>query len=346
LKWIYLFSLFLLTTCQIDYSGRFNYLSDGSGVQFDWSGVSFQYTFTGTSVSMYLTDTANQYTVTVDQTTTLLTANSNTKNYVLASGLSSSGNHTVHVLKRTEPSTSYNGVAFFGGFSINGGSPIVKPNSPKTGRRLEFWGDSITTGYGDLGTDPNCAAAPTNQNVEVTYAVDTAKNVSAEYHIEAWAGKGVVRNWDSTGITDTDPLPLYLPSTTGNNLSLKWNWSSWIPNGVVINLGLNDFGHQPVPDQTTFTNGYLNMIAMIRDNYSSTTEIFTICMAGNPCCQYITDMVNQLKQQGDSHITYVEISYSIFVYPDDYGCASHPNAKGHQKMANVLIPVIKKQLGW
>jgi len=342
-----LFCIFFLATLhvsvsQIDYSGRFYFTPDGSSAQFDWSGTSFSYTFTGSNVSMLLTDSGSYYTVTIDQTSHTITSNSGTKSYVLATGLPSSS-HTVTVRKRTE--AGYGGVATFGGFSINGGSPVVKSNPPKTGRRLEFWGDSITTGYGDLGTDPNCAASPSNQDISVTYAADTAKNLSAEYHIEAWAGKGVVRNWNSTGTTDSNPLPLYLPATCGNNLNLKWNWASWIPNGVIINLGLNDFGHQPYPDQTTFTNGYMNMINMIRTNYGSTTEIFTICMAGNPCCSYITAMVNQLKQQGDSHITYLEISFSIWS-PSDYGCEGHPNAQGHQKMANVLIPPVKSKLGW
>jgi len=155
----------------------------------------------------------------------------------------------------------------------------------------------------------------------------------------------VVRNWNTTGTTDPDPMPLYLPDTMGNNFNVKWNFASWVPNGVIINLGLNDFGHTPYPDQTTFTNGYMGMINLVRSNYGATCEIFTICMAGNPCCTYIIDMVNSLHSKGDSHVTYVEISYSIFS-PSDYGCASHPNAAGHQKMANVLNPYVQKALGW
>jgi len=125
-------ALFTVAFCQVDYAGRYFLTSDGSGVQFDWSGVTFTYTFTGSSISMQLVDNGNYYSVRIDgtvQSNPVHADNRANQTYSLATGLDSSKSHTITVLKRTEP---FNGpIAVFKGFSVNNGPLVVKTKSSK-----------------------------------------------------------------------------------------------------------------------------------------------------------------------------------------------------------------------
>jgi len=142
-------------------------------------------------------------------------------------------------------------------------------------------------------------------------------------------------------------MPIFIPRTSGNDANYQWDWSTWIPDGVVINLGTNDYSTQPAPDQTTFSNGYYNLIDLIRKEYKTTTRIFAVCgpLIGDPCCSYIKTIVQNRTNSGDQYFYYVDME-NILSFPSDYGCDYHPNTSGHQKMANVLIPKVASALGW
>jgi len=337
-----LFFFLLPVLGQVDYYGRYDLLSNGA--QFDWSGVSWSHQFSGSSVSMLFQDNgANQYAITVDGKVSVLKT-TGASSYTLATGLGS-GTHTVSVFKRTEPNQS-GASPIFKGFVIDGGSPVFQPNPVKAGRKLEFWGDSITCGYGDLGTFP-CSFSADTEDENQTYAFVTGRHFNSEVHVEAWSGKGVVRNYGAPTTTSPDPMPIYLPLTCALESNKQWDWSRWVPNAVVINLGTNDYSTDPVPPTNVFEQGYLNMTSLIRAHYPPSTFIFTVCgpLISGTCCTNIQDVVKQLNNGGDKNVIYVDMQ-NILVMPQDYGCDYHPSVSGHQKMANILIPVIQKALGW
>jgi lysophospholipase L1-like esterase len=295
---------------------------------------------------MHLQDNGNYYSVRLDGTVLsnpVIADNRANQTYLLASNLAG-GSHTITVLKRTEP---FNGpIAIFKGFSVDGGALVVKPNAPKTGRRLEFWGDSITCGYGDLGKDYTCNYSPDTEDETLAYGPVTGRALNADVSVVAWSGKGVVRNYGDSNPTSPDPMPIYLPSNTGNNLNNKYNWS-WVPNAVVINLGTNDYSTNPTPSYSVFSSGYINMTNLVRTNYGKAVQIFTVCgpLIGDPCCSYVKNITTTLNSQGDANVHYVDMQ-NILSFPADYGCDYHPAVSGQQKMANVLIPVLKSVLGW
>jgi lysophospholipase L1-like esterase len=291
----------------------------------------------------------NIYDVVVDGkiTQTLVTTAGKNISYPLASGLSSSSSHTVTLAKHDEASF---GIVTFGGFVIPGGGyaimpKLAEPTEPTmpgvNPTKMEFIGDSITCGYGDLGTYP-CDFSASTEDAMVTYAALTAANFSASFHTIAWSGKGVVRNYGDPNTTSVDPMPAYYPLTLGNNFNILWNWSLYVPDVVVINLGTNDYSTNPTPDATTFENGYKNLIATVRSAYGPTPRLFLCCgpMIGNPCCQYVQQVAMDENAAGDPNVYYVNMM-NLMVYPTDYGCDDHPNQSGHQKMANVLIPAIR-----
>jgi len=331
------------TNPNIKFSGR-TALSNGN-VIFDWPGVQFSFTFTGPTCSLILTElhettyyarTGSWLNIILDgHLVGIISLTGKTTTFPVISGINNDAHHLV-VTKRTEPDS---GIVSFGGIILSEGHNLVGPPVNFT-RRIEFFGDSITCGFGNMGVSP-CDFTPATEDNYNTYAVEIANHFNAEVYIQAWSGKGVVRNCCNQNITSPDPLPIYYKKTIANYASNDWNFK-WIPDAVVINLGTNDYSTAPQPPENIFKNGYNSFLAQIRQSYSPAKPVFfLICgpMIGNPCCGYVKDVA----AANDAH--FIDLQ-SILENPFDYGCSGHPSISGHQKMASHAIPTIQQVMGW
>eukprot|EP01112_Ceratiomyxa_fruticulosa_P007743 TRINITY_DN2007_c0_g1_i1.p1 TRINITY_DN2007_c0_g1~~TRINITY_DN2007_c0_g1_i1.p1 ORF type:complete len:357 (-),score=56.28 TRINITY_DN2007_c0_g1_i1:93-1163(-) len=247
--------------------------------------------------------------------------------------------YNITVFKRTEPDV---GIITFYGFSLSDGT-IVYPPQDHYNRRIEFIGDSITCGYGDLGVYP-CTWSPETEENYVSYGQITGRALNAQVYLEAWSGKGLVRNYDYPNITSPEPLPWYYPKTIASQSnSTTWTFQDYSPQAIVINLGTNDYSTEPYPPENVFVPAYAAFIKQILNFYrvNSPSHIFLVCgpMIGQPCCGYV-------KQAAyNNGATYIDLQ-GILNYPQDYGCDGHPGKTGHEKMAAATIPIIQKTMGW
>jgi len=321
----------------ISYVGR-TAVSSGV-VSFDWSGVEFSLEFEGTSISLIFSGgNQNEYDITIDGKAlpTLTITSGNLTPYPIAFGLTDT-THTLTVAKRTE--------AFFGVQALHtivlDTGKWLQPSTPLPTRKLEFIGDSITCGYGDEGTFPCSFSAQTENNLK-GYSGLVGDHFKAQISVECWSGKGLVRNYGDKNITSPDPLPSYYNKTLASiDNSPEWEFK-WIPNGVVINLGTNDYSTQPFPPQTVFIPAYLDFIKYIRMHYGQDVQLFLVCgpMTGSPCCDYVQQVVTQAQP----NVHYVNLQGILT--QSDLGCDYHPNVSGHSKMANITIPIIGTALNW
>lgn len=319
-------------------------------VMFDWSGVGFQLSFTGSSIfGLYLQDVGNEYDIiSEDFNVTLVTNTTSTPVVqILSTGLDSSKTHNVMVFKRTE--ALFGVVSLFGIVLSPGGS--LQPAQPNfnESRRIEFIGDSITCGFGDLGTFP-CNFSASTEDVSHSYAELIARELDADIHIVAWSGKGMVRNYGYPNESSPESMPTYFNKTLANSdaPSTTWNFTSWIPSAVVINLGTNDFSTGPVPSQELFESTYVSFISEIRSVYQQAQggvgpELFLVCgpMIGNPCCQYVSNVADEV---GATYIPIQQLNCNNDSTP--CGCDGHPNVQGHQGMYELAYPIIQKAMGW
>ncbi len=200
----------------IQYIGRF-YAPDPKKRVFDWPGVQIYAKFQGTSCFIRLTDKKNEYAVIVDhRAPRILTVDSTTDIYCVASGLTDSLTHSILIQKRTEPLV---GKGIFYGFILDRGRTLLPPEK-RSERRIEFIGNSITCGYGVEGESPDCHFSPQTENACTSYASMTARELNADYHLISYSGRGMVRNFgDSSdyihqsyaGIVRSDLLFRYNP---------------------------------------------------------------------------------------------------------------------------------------
>jgi len=142
-------------------------------------------------------------------------------------------------------------------------------------------------------------------------------------------------------------MPSLYDRTCFYDSTTKWNFSSWIPQVVVINLGTNDFSTKPFPDKDVFQKGYLDLVNRVRALYPGVT-IFCIGgpMTEEPCVSYVREVVtNDQKMKREKNLFFIEIKKS-YLAQSDWGCDEHPNILGMQKMADIIIPTIKLRMNW
>jgi lysophospholipase L1-like esterase len=321
--------------------GRFE--STDGGPIFSFSGSMIETRFAGTGLTLRIDDSSstgwsNQYTVVVDDgTPTILAVNSSSQQYVLAQGLAA-GDHRVVVWKNTE---WYEGDAQLLGIDLAAGGAFLP--TPAAARRLEFVGDSITCGYGDLGGDQYCNFSPDTESHYLTYAGLTARALGADQVTVCQSGIGAYRDYD--GNTSNTMGVLY-PLSGGEGAA--WDFGRYTPHAVLINLGTNDFA-TGTPNATAFKSAYLDLVVTIRGKYPNAT----ILLAAGPMLGgselttlkgWLADLVTQRATAGDTALAVVE-----FPTQDGslgYGCDWHPSADEHEAMATILTGVLRTRLGW
>jgi lysophospholipase L1-like esterase len=326
----------------IQYIGRFDH-TNPKHVEFDWPGVYICATFEGTRCAIRLNDHANEYAVIVDQYAPRLLTTDSSSTYVVASGLADSIPHTIIIQKRTE---TFVGRGEFDGFILDKGCSLLPPDK-RPGRRIEFIGNSITCGYGVEGDSTSCHFSPQTENANLSYASMTSRALHADYSLVSYSGRGVVRNYGDSNKTSIDPMPSLYDRTCFSDSTKKWNFNSWIPQAVVINLGTNDFSTQPFPDKQVFQEAYIRLIHRVRALYPG-VAMFCISgpMIGEPCTEYINEVVKQ-EQKGkrDKDVFFVGID-SSFLNDTDWGCDMHPNISGMSKMTDILVSAMKVRMNW
>jgi len=352
---IILFSISLLmTSCEffegsshidaddenIEYIGRFDF-SNPQSVKFDWPGVQISTRFEGTSCSIKLKDGNNDYNVFIDGRLHKIIRTTADTIYVLANGLQNKL-HTLLITKRTE---AIFGIASFEGFILDGGKELAAPEKNNK-RKIEFVGDSYFTGFGADGTSSDCIFSRETENSYISFGPQLARKLNADYSIVAISGVGITKNYGDSLRTSEYPLPYYYERSCMND-SLLWDYSRWQPDAVFVRLGRNDYWQKPHPKREMFKDAYLKLINDIRKHYPK-TQIFALCFPfrKDPHCDYINSVVNELRSKNrDNKIHFIKVE--IKFNPDrDFGCEKHPNRFGHQKIANYLEPLIRKELGW
>jgi lysophospholipase L1-like esterase len=341
----------------IVYEGRFDF-TDPKAPAFAFPGVSIRIGFRGTGIDIIFNETTgnNYYNIIIDgKLHSVLRAEPGIVTHTGIRGLTRR-KHVIEVFKRTEKNA-----AVFIGFNLETGeNPFTPPDG--TGRSIEFYGDSLTAGYGnEISVDDPSEYhfSWQNENNYMAYGAQTARHFGADYSAVCESGKGLFRNH---GGDETNTIPqLYDRILPDNPGAPRWDFSRKIPDVVVINLGANDFISElnrkdlsPEDFDRQFRETYLEFIGNLRLAYGSETVI--ICVVGgilnewyppgtdslNRTTRIITGLVEDLNLGGDHRIHCAFFKTTRPPYGEDF----HPGPAGHRRFANELIPVIKRVMKW
>jgi lysophospholipase L1-like esterase len=322
--------------------GRFD-TTDATRPSFSWSGSAMVARFQGTSATLRIDGSPNQFTVVVDGNVAsqILKVVSGTSQYTIATGLSA-GTHDVVVWKRTEGNQGSNR---FLGLDVTGGQLLAAGAAPD--RRVEIYGDSITAGYGMDGAGPSCPYTPDTENHYLTYAALTARTLNAELHAVAWSGIGMYRNYGVSGAS-ADAMPAVYARTLASTATPTWDFAKWQPHAVVINLGTNDASTSGDPG-TPYETAYLGFVRTLRQKYPDAHLLLTIgpMLDGANLTAikgHLQKVISTRASEGDTKMSFLE--FPVQQQADGYGCDWHPSPATNAKMATLLTAELKARLGW
>jgi lysophospholipase L1-like esterase len=311
-----------------------------------WPSSSIEGNFTGTSLAVKLDDQLgkNYFNVFIDgdlARPVIIEASKGGKSYPVATGLAP-GAHRFLITKRTE---GEEGATTFLGLELADGGKLLAP-PPRKQRRIEFFGDSITSGMGNEAADGKPDDVLREKNNFMSYASITARNLDAEAHIISQSGIGVMISWFPFTMPDFyDQL-----NAVGNNDS-KWDFSSWTPDVVVINLMQNDHwlidDHKrlvPMPSDAQRVQAYRQFVQKIRALYP---KAYIVCALGSMDAiapgSRIPDLVRSAVAQIREEQKDERIDALMFEFT---GYTAHPRVRHHQANAARLTAFIRQKLGW
>lgn len=235
--------------------------------------------------------------------------------------------------------------------------------------KMEFIGDSITSGEGLFGAKEEEDWIPMFFSALRDYAYLTANELNAEYRVISQSGWGVCNSWDNN---PNKALPKYYREICGlisgeTNERLggneKHDFSSWQPDIVVVNLGTNDTGSFDQPewidektgehhkmrknqdgtlceeDVALFKDAVREFLHTLRECNKKAHIIWCFGMLGTQLQPAILETVEQFKKdEKDSNVSYLQL-------PDtddtNVGSRQHPGTLCHRQAADVLINYIK-----
>ncbi|WLQ64982.1 SGNH/GDSL hydrolase family protein [Streptomyces sp. NBC_01208] len=316
----------------------------GEAVQFSWPGVYFEGRFRGTGLGVVLDCAAADYDVQVDGATvaTLVTPGDTTH---WINGLRD-GEHTVRVVKRNDTPGD---TSTFGGFVAAPGGALLGKPAPRN-RQIEFIGDSLTVGYGNVsGTvDCNPEEVKRNTNADVSHSALTAQQLDADYQINGLSGLGMVRN--VAGICPDITYRTYYDRALLDVDGDVWqNPGTWRPQIVVVNLGSNDFsdltpGEPWTPDSlaAAYRTAYGEFLQELRTRYGAGTALVAVGFDRNT--EQVRQVVEARNDAGDSGVHYWLLDQSGL---DFLGCDGHTSAHDDRVIADRLAPFLGSlPTGW
>lgn len=303
-----------------------------------WPGASVEARFEGTSLGVKLNGQnntkTNYYQLIIDGSPAApvrIAVPKGSRIYPVVSNLTDTV-HDVQLFRLTEGDLGW---TEFQGFVLDAGKTLqAPPAAPEL--KIEFYGDSITTGLGIEASDADSDLNRDFQNNYLAYSALTARNLNAEFRCIAVQGIGVFVGWQS-----------YIMPQIWNRLAplttaALWDFSKWVPDVAVVNLFQNDRARistlNPVPAEAEIVQHYVSFISGIRAVYPDAHIVCALgsmdaTAEGSPWPGYIHQAVVQMADGN--------MSECIFPY---IGGDRHPRIVHHQAMADQLTAHVRSVL--
>lgn len=263
-------------------------------------------------------DLNNIYTIDVSSSQSL---------YLAELGLEK-GEHTILIQKATEH--TQNSLITVNAIAVSGEFGTEKPKAKA--HKIEFYGDSITSGYGNLtNSKTSNAGSWSYQDGVKTYATYTANALDADYAVASASGHGVLGGYD-------DYIQLYSKYFNYSIVSTQVPWSraDYDADLIVINFGSNDDSREGNNlDQTTFEAECQKIIdEMVKDN----PDVQILWVIGMNLIESDHKILTYLQNVADNNENVKFFSTSAACS----GGENHPTVAEHKSHAEKLVNFIKQ----
>lgn len=327
----------------IVYTGRVNFSNPESPLMV-YPGTMIRANFTGNFISMKAKPGSGYFMVSIDNQPARKIF-FGAQDSVINIGRDMKGSrHSISIMLSYE---GYKARPEFRGFLLGDGCGLTgTPTLPE--RKLEYIGNSITCGYGVEATNAKVHFSDSTENHYYTYAAITSRALNVKHMVVARSGIGMYRNYNGPKEGSVDIMPKWYEYTSLYDDSQKWEHSKYNADVICINLGTNDFSTRNY-DVALYKKNYETFVKRLRQLHPKSK----IVMMTGPMLTGAVDSEHKmavdavyraLSSQGLKDI--YRFDFSTQTGNLGYGADYHPSKAQQVKMANELIPFIRKITGW
>lgn len=238
--------------------------------------------------------------------------------------------------------------------------------------KLEFIGDSITSGEGTYGATPDWDWLAMYMSSSRHYATLTAKYLDADVNIISQGGWGVYCGWDNDvrhNIPSVyEPIAGILQGEMNKELGAfePHDYSSFVPDAIIVNLGTNDasaFRQPPLdvpgvgickqrenPDGSfneedirKVKDAVIGFLKKLRRLNPTSHIVWAYGMLGYdltiPLCEAVGEYQKETK---DKNVAFLNLPNTR---KNDYGAHMHPGFASHVEAAKVLTDYLAGKFG-
>lgn len=278
-----------------------------------------------------------------------LTTNNAYYDLVVAKNLDAEEIHTVKVLKATEEDFSR---LYVSGISTDGAFYTPDLTSDL---KIDFYGDSITAGFGILGHGDETALTQASSSLwdgTLTYAALVSDYLDADFNTVCKQGIALSSACD-TNLVGFSMKEVYQNYSVYDDT--PWDYSKYQPDIIVINLGTNDYSSligtsagttifNPNAETDAKLNAFLeDYTAMISDLHIKCPKAKILCCLGmmNAASLYseIENMVNGLRKNGADYV------YSVELFTGKLGAFGHPSVSSNEVNAGIVLEALSAYCG-
>ena len=252
--------------------------------------------------------------------------------YTLADGCDAG---KLNVIKAVKVNSADKGTVVLGGLSTDGefATPPAKP-----ALKLEFYGDSITCGYGINNLDADNAA---NEDGTATYAYLTAEQLGAQLYIQSYSGISLGLPMTTWGFGERQYMAAMYDWISPKVLSDKWNAEEYQADIIVVALGTNDAVavSSGLGDPGVLTERAVQFIKDLRSANARAKIVLCYGMMGVNA-QVDSALKSAVRESGDGEaycLTMKRVSCLAF--------NGHPDRDGQADGARQLTDFIEEKLG-
>ena len=221
---------------------------------------------------------------------------------------------------------------------------------PEPALKLEFIGDSLTSGEGLTGAEDYLEWNPGCFSAVHTYAYLTSGMLGAEYSILSQSGWGTCFSWEGAR---REAMPLYYDQVCGvlrgeknrtKGAFEEWDFENWRPDAVVIHLGTNDEMAINTAEGCTvreFEDAAYRFLENLRRRNPGSLLLWCYGMFGHGLEEPIRRTFRRFREEtGDQNNDYL-----FFDSAEDFGSRDHPGRKSHADAARMLAEKLTQKLG-
>jgi lysophospholipase L1-like esterase len=227
-----------------------------------------------------------------------------------------SGNHSLLVAVKGGGGWDFQGLVL---------DPEAKTQAPEKRPLIEFIGDSISCG------SPQPIEAAGNYNWL------TAEALGCDHTQISWPGRALTTGYgcqsDNVGLD----IQYFQQNCFYDRPRAPWDFSTYTPNMIVINLGQNDgCGQEP---ENKFTASYVSFLTNIRNKFPKVPIVSLTPFSGGYHDQ-VQSAVETVNGRGDPLVYCIDTK--DWLQPGDFVDGVHPNVAGNTKLVGLLKPLLLK----